>query len=145
MLALRDEHAHPPLGDGRALFSKFFVAQSHRGHGIGRALLSKAADVAREAGFLELELDTRPVFLAAIQSGLYILAVIAVLASVVGAVYYLKVIKVMLFDEPAPGFEPMSGELRAVLTASILFLVLFAVYPSPLVAAAEAAARSLIP
>ncbi len=41
------------------------------------------------------------VFLAAIKAGLYVLAVIGVLASVVGAYYYLAIIKTMYFDEPA--------------------------------------------
>ena len=58
------------------------------------------------------------VFLAAIESGLYVLAVIGVLASVVGAYYYLRIIKIMYFDEPAPGFEPMAPELRVVLGIS---------------------------
>ena len=41
------------------------------------------------------------VFLAAIQAGLFTLAVIGVLASVVGAYYYLRIVKIMYFDEPA--------------------------------------------
>ena len=47
------------------------------------------------------------VFLAAIQAGLYALAVIGVLSSVVGAYYYLRIVKIMYFDEPAERFEPM--------------------------------------
>src|SRR6476646_1831460 len=47
------------------------------------------------------------VFLAAIKAGLYVLAVIGVIASVIGAYYYLLIVKVMYFDEPAPGFAPM--------------------------------------
>ena len=35
------------------------------------------------------------VFLAAIEAGLYALAVIGVLASVVGAFYYLRIVKIM--------------------------------------------------
>src|SRR5204863_1760747 len=58
------------------------------------------------------------VFLAAIKAGLYVLAVIGVLASVVGAYYYLAIVKIMYFDEPAPRFEPMAAELRAVLVLS---------------------------
>ena len=46
------------------------------------------------------------VFLGAIKAGLYVLAVIGVLASVVGAYYYLLIIKIMYFDEPAPAFQP---------------------------------------
>ena len=49
------------------------------------------------------------VFLGAIKAGLYRLAVIGVLASVVGAYYYLLIVKIMYFDEPAKGFEPMPG------------------------------------
>ena len=42
------------------------------------------------------------VFLAAIEAQLYALAVIGVVASVVGAYYYLRIVKIMYFDEPAP-------------------------------------------
>ncbi|MCZ7656997.1 MAG: NADH-quinone oxidoreductase subunit NuoN [Xanthobacteraceae bacterium] len=83
------------------------------------------------------------VFLAAIKAGLYALAVIGVVTSVVGAYYYLAIVKVMYFDEPAQRFEPMPQELKAVLGITGLFVLLYFVYPSPLVAAAEAAARSL--
>ena len=83
------------------------------------------------------------VFLAAIKAGLYILAVIGVLASVVGAYYYLAIIKVMYFDEAAEGFYAMPIELRVVLAICGLFNILFFVYPGPLITAASAAARSL--
>jgi NADH-quinone oxidoreductase subunit N len=83
------------------------------------------------------------VFLAAIQAGLFALAVIGVLASVVGAYYYLLIIKIMYFDEPARPFEPMPYQLKAVLAVSGLFNLLFFVYPGPLVEAANAAAKSL--
>src|SRR5499426_898958 len=55
------------------------------------------------------------VFLAAIKAGLYVLAVIGVIASVIGAYYYLMIVKVMYFDEPAPAFSPMRLELKLVL------------------------------
>jgi NADH-quinone oxidoreductase subunit N len=83
------------------------------------------------------------VFLAAIKAGLFTLAVIGVITSVVGAYYYLTIIKIMYFDEPAPRFEPMPHELRAVLGVTGLFNLLFFVYPAPLVEAANTAARSL--
>ena len=83
------------------------------------------------------------VFLAAIHSGLYVLAVIGVLLSVVGAYYYLRIVKIMYFDAPAERFEPMDAPLAAVLGVSGLFTLLYFVYPAPLVAVAEAAARSL--
>jgi NADH-quinone oxidoreductase subunit N len=83
------------------------------------------------------------VFLGAIKAGLFTLAVIGVLTSVVGAYYYLVIVKIMYFDEPAPGFRPMPGELRAVLGVAGLFNLLFFVYPAPLIDAATAAAKSL--
>src|SRR5437868_9195141 len=83
------------------------------------------------------------VFLAAIKAGLYTLAVVGVLASVVGAYYYLVIIKTMYFDEPAPRFDPMPRELGAVLAVTGLFNLLFFIYPAPLVEAASTAARSL--
>jgi NADH-quinone oxidoreductase subunit N len=83
------------------------------------------------------------VFLAAINAGLYALAVIGVLLSVVGAYYYLRIVKIMYFDAPAERFEPMPGLLAAVLGASGLFILFYFVYPAPLVNVAEAAAKSL--
>ena len=83
------------------------------------------------------------VFLAAIDANLFTLAVIGVLASVVGAYYYLSIVKTMYFDEPAKSFEPMPGEQAAVLAVSGLFNLLFFVYPIPLLNAAGAAAKSL--
>jgi NADH-quinone oxidoreductase subunit N len=83
------------------------------------------------------------VFLAAIKAGLFTLAVIGVVTSVVGAYYYLAIVKTMYFDEPAKAFEPMPHELQAVLAVTGLFNLLFFVYPAPLVEAANAAAKSL--
>jgi NADH-quinone oxidoreductase subunit N len=83
------------------------------------------------------------VFLAAIKAGLYALAVIGVLASVVGCYYYLMIVKVMYFDEPDAEFEVMPMELNTVLGVTGLFVLLFFVYPAPLVDAAATAAKSL--
>jgi NADH-quinone oxidoreductase subunit N len=83
------------------------------------------------------------VFLAAIKAGLFTLAVIGVLTSVVGAYYYLAIVKIMYFDEPAQAFGPMPGKLRTVLGVSGLFNLLFMLYPGPLIEAATTAAKSL--
>ena len=83
------------------------------------------------------------VFLATIYAGLYALAVIGVLLSVVGAYYYLRIVKIMYFDAPAERFEPMDMPLAAVLGITGLFILLYFVYPAPLVAFADAAAKSL--
>ncbi len=83
------------------------------------------------------------VFLAAIEKGLYVLAVIGVIASVVGAFYYLRIIKIMYFDEPEGEFDRMPMELSAVLAVSGIFVIGFLVFAAPIVAAAGAAAGSL--
>jgi NADH-quinone oxidoreductase subunit N len=83
------------------------------------------------------------VFLAAIEAGLYALAVIGILLSVVGAYYYLRIVKIMYFDDPAERFEPMPASLAAVLGVSGAFILLYFVYPAPLVAYAGLAAKAL--
>ena len=84
------------------------------------------------------------IFLPAISHGFYTLAIVGVLSSVVGAYYYLRIVKVMFFDEPIMEFDPPSGgEVLAVLTATGLAILLFFVLPGPLLSAADAAAKSL--
>ncbi len=86
------------------------------------------------------------VFLAAVKAGLYPLAVIGVVASVVGAYYYLRIVKIIYFDEPAPVFEPkMGASLAAIVAASGIFTLFFILVASPLVNIASAAAASLFP
>jgi NADH-quinone oxidoreductase subunit N len=86
------------------------------------------------------------VFLAAIEAQLYALAVIGVLTSVVGAYYYVRLVKIMYFDEPVARFErPISTSLSAVLTLTGLFTLLFFVYPAPLLYGAKVAAAALFP
>jgi NADH-quinone oxidoreductase subunit N len=82
------------------------------------------------------------VFLAAINAHLYALAVIGVLTSVVGAFYYLRIIKIMWFDEPVGGFQPMAGELRAVLGLSGAFMLFYVLFGGPVGDMAQAAAKS---
>ena len=83
------------------------------------------------------------VFVAAIKANLFTLAVVGVVASVVGAYYYLTIIKVMYFDEPLARLDPMRMELRTVLAVAGLFNIFFFVYPGPLVSVATSAAKSL--
>ncbi|MEM8665235.1 MAG: NADH-quinone oxidoreductase subunit NuoN, partial [Pseudomonadota bacterium] len=83
------------------------------------------------------------VFLAAVEADLMALAIIGVLSSAVAAFYYLRIIKIMLFDEPADQFEPMAGEMRIVITLSGAFMVLFYFVWTPILTAATAAAASL--
>jgi NADH-quinone oxidoreductase subunit N len=83
------------------------------------------------------------VFASAIQAHLYALAVIGVLTSVVGAYYYLRVIKVMYFDAAEAPFDARPASISMVAAGSGLFTTLFVVFPSPFLTAADAAARVL--
>jgi len=84
------------------------------------------------------------VFLAAIDAHLFALAIIGVLASAVSAYYYLRIIKVMYFDEPTEDFLAVPAELTAVMALSgFLVVTYFVTVGSPLYAAAHTAAGSL--
>ena len=84
------------------------------------------------------------IFLAAVEAGLYTLAIIGVLTSVVGAFYYIRIIKVMYFDKPGESLDhPIDREIVAVLIGTSLFILLFFIYPVPILSSASAAAASL--
>lgn len=84
------------------------------------------------------------VFLAAIDAQLFFLAVVGVLASAVSAFYYLRIIKVMYFDEPQSEFVAVPPELTAVMAVGGFFIVTyFVTVGAPLYNAAHAAAGSL--
>jgi len=83
------------------------------------------------------------IFLAAVQDGLWTLAVIGVLTSVVGAFYYIRVIKVMYFDPAAAPFDPRPPSLSFVAAVGGLFTTFFFIFPGPIVLAAQAAAKAL--
>jgi NADH-quinone oxidoreductase subunit N len=85
------------------------------------------------------------VFVAAVHAGLYWLAVLGILSSVVGAYYYLRVVKVMFFDEPAQAFEPVPGALKAVLLLATIVTAFFVVWPALINGPAALAAASLWP
>jgi NADH-quinone oxidoreductase subunit N len=84
------------------------------------------------------------IFLAAIDAHLVGLAVIGVLASVVGAFYYLRVVKVMYFDEPIGVFDrPIAPELKGILIVTAVLVLFFVLLPDPLVGGAGTAAAAL--
>jgi len=86
------------------------------------------------------------VFLAAIEAELYALAVIGVVTSVLGAFYYLRIVKLMYFDEPIEDFDrPLGWEMTGVLAVSGVVIVLFFAVPGPIVEGAAAAAAALFP
>ncbi|MCU0986338.1 MAG: NADH-quinone oxidoreductase subunit NuoN [Acetobacteraceae bacterium] len=84
------------------------------------------------------------VFVAAVNAGLWPLAILGVLASVVSAFYYLRIVKVMYFDAAEAGPDARAVSLSVVVAATGVATALFAVLPAPLLGAAAAAARSLV-
>jgi len=83
------------------------------------------------------------VFLAAIDAKLYTLAVVGVVTSVIGAYYYLRLVKIIYFDEAKPAFERGDVGTRAVLLVSAIFVLVLSLVPAPLFDSAAAAAKSL--
>lgn len=84
------------------------------------------------------------IFLAAIESGLYTLAVIGVLSSVIGAFYYLRIVKLMYFDEPEESFDrPLGREMALILFGTAAIIAFFVILPGPILDGAEVAAAAL--
>ena len=83
------------------------------------------------------------VFMAAIKSGLYVLSVIGVLASVVGAYYYLRIVKLMWFDASTVTFGRVPGAVKLVYSLSGLLVIGYVFFGGPVGVAAEAAAKAL--
>jgi NADH-quinone oxidoreductase subunit N len=81
---------------------------------------------------------------AAINAGWLWLAVAAVILSVVGAFYYLRVVKLMYFDEPVD-MAPVSGALgaRVLMSANGLAVLIFGILPGPLMALCAIAIATL--
>ncbi len=85
------------------------------------------------------------IFLAAIEAQLYTLAIIGVVASVIGAFYYLRIVKIMYFDEAAEPFDrPLGKGLGGVVTITGIVTLLFFFVMSPLLDGAAIAAAALI-
>src|SRR5882672_8868518 len=80
------------------------------------------------------------VFYAAVQTGLIWLAVIGFVTSVVSAFYYLRIVKLMYFDEPVASFDRSPGwSMNAIIAGSSLLVLLFLVFAGPVLDAAQAA------
>ncbi|MEO8508912.1 MAG: NADH-quinone oxidoreductase subunit NuoN [Betaproteobacteria bacterium] len=70
---------------------------------------------------------------AAVKAGFVWLAVVGVVAALIGAFYYLRIVKLMYFDEPTDR-SPIEarGDTRVLLSANGLALLLFGILPQPL-------------
>ena len=83
------------------------------------------------------------VFQAAVNANLITLAVLGVVASVVGAFYYIRLVKVMYFDEPVADLDAASIEQKVVFAVASVFVVVFVVAGNGITKAATTAAKSL--
>ncbi|HFB2047783.1 MAG: NADH-quinone oxidoreductase subunit NuoN [Hyphomicrobiaceae bacterium] len=83
------------------------------------------------------------VLLAAVQAELYGLAIFGVLASVIGAYYYLRIIKIMFFDDSRDPFQPVRFNPGVIILTSALLMLVGVTILGPFVDAALIAARTL--
>jgi len=105
------------------------------------ALMFSMAGIPPLAGFF----GKLYVFLAAIDAGLIVLAVIGVLTSVVSCYYYLRIVKLMYFDDVVEPFDhPLGRALGVPLLISSIVTGLFIFYPTPITSGAAAAAAALV-
>lgn len=84
------------------------------------------------------------VFQAAVGAELYVLAVVGVLTSVVSCFYYLRIVKLMYFDDAVEALDRnIGGEMKAVLAVCSVVILLFVLVPGPIAQPATAAAAAL--
>jgi NADH-quinone oxidoreductase subunit N len=103
------------------------------------AILFSMAGIPPLAGFFGKWM----VFAAAVNAGMFLLAVIGVLTSVVSAYYYVRIVKVMYFDEPVATFDRVDGSLKLVLAGSLAVVAIGILFINPLQTSTAAAAASL--
>jgi NADH-quinone oxidoreductase subunit N len=83
------------------------------------------------------------VLYAAISVELYYLAIFGVLSSVISAFYYLRIIKIMYFEESVTTYDPVSKRLSSIIYLLTAFTTLFFIKPSIFISFAETASLAL--
>ena len=74
------------------------------------------------------------IFMSVIEKSMYFLAIVGLISTVVSAFYYLKIIKIIYFDEPKEKYDNVSFiGVKISLTLSTLLILLYFVYPSGLI------------
>ena len=85
------------------------------------------------------------IFMSAIESNMFALSIIGVLTSVVGAFYYLRIVKIIYFDEPQEKFDGLSiRSLSFLFYPSSILITLFCIYPSPVINIANYTIKSFL-
>jgi len=71
------------------------------------------------------------IFMSVIESGMYILAILGLLTTVISAFYYLRIIKIIYFDKPKKPFElNYDWGLKISLILSSVLVLIYFIYPS---------------
>ncbi|MDI9408423.1 MAG: NADH-quinone oxidoreductase subunit NuoN [Candidatus Pacebacteria bacterium] len=83
------------------------------------------------------------IFLSAIDAGFYVLAVVGVLSSVVAAYYYLRIVKIIYFDEARSSFEAPGRIQSWVVGVAVVLIVGYFLLPNGLINQTRAAAAPL--
>lgn len=106
------------------------------------ALMFSMAGIPPLAGFF----GKMVAILAAVNAGLFWVAVIAVITSVVSCYYYIKIVKLMYFDEPQE-VQPLAADrlVMAATTIGVIVTVGFFLLPSPVMNISAQAAKMLVP
>ena len=74
------------------------------------------------------------IFKAVIEQSMFFLAIVGLLSTVIAAFYYLRIIKLIYFDDPKEKYDTdFSIGLKTTLTLSTLLILLYFIYPSKLV------------
>lgn len=85
------------------------------------------------------------IFLGAVGADMTWLAIIGVLTSVIAAFYYLRIVKVMYFDETVAPIDPLpDAGVRLTVALASVYMIVFTIFPSPVIDAARNAVNSFI-
>ena len=135
ILQMRDADGHPV----ESIASLAGLSQSRKGLAAALAIfMFSMAGIPPLFGFWAKFL----VFDAAVASGLTALAAFGIAASVIGAYYYLKIIKTMYFDEPAAAYEPRGGMVENIILTACAVVMLIGYLLNPALDQASAAAAA---
>ena len=135
ILQMRDADGHPV----ESIASLAGLSQSRKGLAAALAIfMFSMAGIPPLFGFWAKFL----VFDAAVASGLTALAAFGIAASVIGAYYYLKIIKTMYFDEPAAAYEARGGMVENIILTACAGVMLIGYLLNPALDQASAAAAA---
>ncbi len=135
ILQMRDEQGRPV----ETIASLAGLSQSRKGLAAAFAIfMFSMAGIPPLFGFWAKFL----VFDAAVAADLTALAAFGIAASVIGAFYYLKVIKTIYFDEPAAAYEATGGVIENIILTACAVVIVFGYLLNPALDAVSAAAAA---